>query len=272
VHGVYAIAAGTLSDGTPVVVSGGSDGTVRVWRLADGTPVGEPLRLHGDDAVSEVAMGRLADGSPVVVSGGVFREKVCVWRLPDGAPVGEPVYGAVGGTGAIAAGTLVDGALAAVIVSGGKTAGSSTTVQVWRLPDGTPVSEPLPGHDGKVHTVAAGGLSDGTPVAVTGGSDGAVRVWRLADGTLVRKLLPAHDGEVNAVTVGALPDGSLVVVSGGDDGTVRVWRLADGALLVPPLNMSRSVVGVAVHRDVIVSAAGGCIAAIQPALPAGTTT
>ncbi len=27
----------------PVIISGGVDGTVRVWRTADGTPIGEPL-------------------------------------------------------------------------------------------------------------------------------------------------------------------------------------------------------------------------------------
>ena len=45
-HGgwVNAVAVGALPDGTAVIISGGDDGTVRVWRLADGTPVGEPLR------------------------------------------------------------------------------------------------------------------------------------------------------------------------------------------------------------------------------------
>ena len=47
---MYAVAAGALPDGTPVIISGGDDGTVRVWRMADGTPVGEPLTGH-DDAV-----------------------------------------------------------------------------------------------------------------------------------------------------------------------------------------------------------------------------
>ena len=32
-------------DGTPVIISGGDDGTVRAWRLADGIPVGEALYL-----------------------------------------------------------------------------------------------------------------------------------------------------------------------------------------------------------------------------------
>lgn len=52
------MAVGTLPDGTPVVVSGGSeaDGSVRVWRLADGSSVGEPLPGH-DGEVSAVAVG-----------------------------------------------------------------------------------------------------------------------------------------------------------------------------------------------------------------------
>jgi len=36
--GVGVVAAGALPDGTPVIISGSYDGTVRVWRLADGTP------------------------------------------------------------------------------------------------------------------------------------------------------------------------------------------------------------------------------------------
>ena len=42
---------------------------MRVWRLADGTPVGEPLRGH-DGGVDAVAVGALPDGTPVIVSGG----------------------------------------------------------------------------------------------------------------------------------------------------------------------------------------------------------
>ena len=44
--GVTAVAVGALPDGTPVIVSGSWDGTVRVWRLADGAPVGDPLTGH----------------------------------------------------------------------------------------------------------------------------------------------------------------------------------------------------------------------------------
>jgi len=56
-HSVAELAVGALPDGTTVIVSGGYDDTVRVWRLADGTPLAPPLDLpqwvggvtvHGD--------------------------------------------------------------------------------------------------------------------------------------------------------------------------------------------------------------------------------
>ena len=79
------MAVGALPDGTPVIVSGGCDGTVRVWRLADGTPVGEPLTGH-HGPVNAVAVGALPDGTPVIISGGIDHT-VRVWRLADGTPL-----------------------------------------------------------------------------------------------------------------------------------------------------------------------------------------
>ena len=75
-------------DGTPVIVSGDGDGTVRVWLLEDGTLVGEPLRAHTGH-VAGLAAGHLGDGTPVIVSGGI--DEVRVWRLDDGTPIREPL-------------------------------------------------------------------------------------------------------------------------------------------------------------------------------------
>jgi WD40 repeat protein len=69
------------------------------------------------------------------------------------------------------------------------------------------------------------------------------------------------------VAAGALPDGTPVIISGGKDGTVRVWRTADGTAVLAPLDLSDSVQAVAVHGDVIITAAGADIAVHQPALP-----
>jgi hypothetical protein len=45
---VWSVAVGALHDGTPVVVSGGWDGTVRLRGLADGTELIDPLRTSVD--------------------------------------------------------------------------------------------------------------------------------------------------------------------------------------------------------------------------------
>jgi WD40 repeat protein len=226
---VKAVAVGALPDGTPVIISGGGDGEVRVWRLADGTPVGEPLRGHTGE-VNAVAAGALPDGTPVIISGGGYGE-VWAWRLADGTLVGEPLGGDYdeGRAVAVAAGALPDGT--PVIIS----SSWDGTVRVRRLADGTPVGEPLRGHNGGVNAVAAGALPDGTPVIISGGNDRTVRVWRLADGTPVGEPLRGHTSWVNAVAAGALPDGTPVIISGGRDRTVRVWRLADGTPVGEPL-------------------------------------
>src|SRR5215212_2731990 len=79
----------TQLDGRPVIVSGG-DKTVRVWDLATGAPIGQPLTGH-TSFVKSVATAQL-DGRPVVVSGGGDRT-VRVWDLATGAPIGQPIAG-----------------------------------------------------------------------------------------------------------------------------------------------------------------------------------
>ena len=181
---------------------------MRVWRLADGTPVGEPLTGHTGE-VYAVAVGALPDGTPVIVSGG-GDGTVRVWRLADGTPVGEPLTGHDGGVYAVAVGALPDGT--PVIVSGGY----DGTVRVWRLADGTPVGKPLHRPRRRGERGGGRGAAGWHPGhRQRRRRDGTVRVWRLADGAPVGEPLRGHDGRVEAVAVGALPDGTPVIVSGG---------------------------------------------------------
>ena len=80
--------------GRPVIVSGGGDGTVRVWDLESGEPVLGPLTGH-DGGVNAVAVGE-RHGRPVIVSGGDDRT-VRVWDLESGEPVLGPLTGHDGG-------------------------------------------------------------------------------------------------------------------------------------------------------------------------------
>ena len=120
------MAVGEL-DGRPVVVTGSGDQTVRVWDLATGSPVGEPLTGH-TERVHAVAVGEL-DGRPVVVTGS-DDQTVRVWDLATGAPVGEPLTGHTG-DGRRGGGGELDGR--PVVVSGS----DDQTVRVWDLATGS---------------------------------------------------------------------------------------------------------------------------------------
>ncbi len=97
--------------------------------------------------------------------------------------------------------------------------------------------------------------------------DGTVRVWRMADGTPVGEPLTGHDGTMTAVAAGTLPDGTPVIISGSGGRTVRVWQTADGIPVVPPLHLPELAQSLALHGNVVITAAGADIAVHQPTLP-----
>jgi len=114
----------TQLDGRPVIVSGSDDKTVRVWDLATGAPIGQPLTGH-TYPVSSVAAAQL-NGRPVIISAGSDDKTVRVWDLATGAPIGQPLTGHTAEAYSVATAQL-DGR--PVIVSGGR----DKTVRVWDL-------------------------------------------------------------------------------------------------------------------------------------------
>ncbi|MDD7966571.1 P-loop NTPase fold protein [Actinomycetospora lemnae] len=195
------------------VVSGGQDGSVRVWDMATGVPVGDPWIGH-KGGVRSVAVS--PDGSRVL-SGGEDGS-VRVWDLATGVPVGDPWLGH-------------QGRVLSVAVSPDSswvfTGSQDGSVRVWELATGVPVGDPWLGHQGRVLSVAVS--PDGSRV-ITGGADESVRVWDVVSGDPVGDPWLGHQGRVWSVAVS--PHGSRVV-SGGD-GAVRVWDMATGVPVGDP--------------------------------------
>ena len=200
-------------DGSPVVISGSDDGTVRVWDLASGAAVGRPITGH-EGWVRSVAVAEL-DGSPIVISGD--DRAIRAWHLGSRDPVGIPLRDHRGPVNAIAA-VKLEGRTA--IVSGG----DDRTLRVWDLVNGVPVGGPFQGHEAAINAVAVAEL-DGRPVAISGSADQTVRVWDLERGVPLGDPLTGHVGWVRSVAVAEL-DRRTVVISGGTDRSVRVWDLA----------------------------------------------
>ena len=236
---VRAVAVGERN-GRPVVVSGGSDGMVRVWDLRSGGL--EAGWRHGKGRVRTIAIGQLANG-PVVVSGGEDG-KLRRWRLADGSPHGEPLDLHQGKVTSAAIGDC-DGQ--PVIVAAYE---HLCTVALWDLDTGQLLGElewgpdfPLREHLYEDVTAVAAGSCNGRPVIVAGHSHGAHR-WVWTGGEWVAKPLISHE-HIWTVALGVL-GGRPVAVFGGES-LLTTLDLESGELAAPSRESpDYYVIGVAV--------------------------
>jgi hypothetical protein len=199
---VWAVVVGERN-GRAVVVSGGSDGMVRVWGLRAGGLEAE--WRHGKGRVKTVTIGQLADG-PVVVSGGEDGQ-LRRWHLADGSPYGEPLDL---GKGKVTSAAIGDRDGQRFIVAGYE---HLCTVGLWDLDTGQPLGELDWGSDfplskrlhADVRAVAAGSCN-GKPVIVAGHKDGAHR-WGWTGSEWAAKPL-ISDENIWAVAIALTIDGT----------------------------------------------------------------
>ncbi|HMQ31557.1 MAG TPA: WD40 repeat domain-containing serine/threonine-protein kinase [Chloroflexaceae bacterium] len=206
-HGsfVHAVAWGPTGR---LLVSGGADRTLRIWRADDGAPLA-CLEGHGD----RVLCAAWSPDGHLIASGGADRS-VRLWRAEDGQLLrtlpghGDQVTGVA---------WSMDGDVLASV-------GADGALRLWGLDDGGPPRELVP--DERTRGYGAAWRPDDQIIAA-GYADGLVRLWQVGEPLRVHTL-PGHSSYVYSVAWS--PDGQ-VLASAGADRTVRLWRLAQGGLV-----------------------------------------
>jgi WD40 repeat protein len=181
----------STGSGTPLLASAGADGTVRLWDLANGEPVGPPLR-GGTQQVRSVAFCTGPKGQQLLAAGG----DDCAGQLWDG-PEGQQL--------------LAD-------------SGDDSAVRLWDAASGMPIGPPMsdPGSMYGVRSVAFGTDADGRNLLASAGEDAVVRLWDPATGEPVGRPLTGHSEPVNTASFSTVR-GAALLASGSEDGTVRLW-------------------------------------------------
>ena len=185
------------------VVSGSSDGSLRVWEPSDGRCL-QTLKGHSGPVLCMAALpdGRVVSGS----SDGSLR----VWDPSNGRCL-QTLQWHPRWTDCVA--VLPDGR----VVSGS----SDGSLRVWDPSNGRCL-QTLKGHSESVSYMVV--LPDGR--IVSSSNDGSMRVWDPSNGRCLQTL---HRYSEWDSCVAALPDGR--VVSGSDNGSLQVWDPSNGRCL-----------------------------------------
>ncbi|MEB3324024.1 MAG: WD40 repeat domain-containing protein, partial [Cyanobacteriota bacterium] len=203
------------SDGTRIV-SGGEDGTVRLWDVQKGRMIGKPL--YADDGWIE-SVSFSGDGSRILSAG---HKSLRIWDVSTGNAIGRPPNDILF-SDATSASLSRNGKL---IVSGN----SRGKLHFWDAENGEAITEgDIWGHEGWVRSVVFS--KDGSRI-VSAGDDGTVRLWDVKSKRAVGEPLRGHQGIVLSAAFN--PDGSQIV-SAGQDGTVRLWNAQSGRPIGTPL-------------------------------------
>ena len=277
-HAVNAVAV--APEGT-WLVTGGADGTARIWDQVTGkeravltghsgsvnavavAPEGTWLVTGGADGTARIWDQVTGKERAVLTghSGSVNAVAVApdgTWLVTGGADGTARIWDQVTGKERAVL-TGHSGSVNAVAVAPDgtwlATGGADGTARIWDPAAGKEQTAATP----RIRAVNAVAVApDGTWLA-TGGADGTARIWDQVTGK-ERAVLTGHSGSVNAVAVA--PEGTWLV-TGGADGKVRIWDQVTGKERAVLTGHSGSVNAVAVAPDGTWLATGGADGTIR---------
>jgi WD40 repeat protein len=206
-------------------VTGGQDGTVRIWEAHTGKEQ-ISLKAHLGD-VKSVAFG--PDGQIVASAG--FDGTVRLWESATGKEL-------------ISLRCSSNVESIAFSPDGRWLASAADTVKIWEVATGQELFS-LKGHSRGVESVAFS--RDGQHLA-SGGNDDTVKVWQVAT-SKERLTLKGHSHQI--MDVAFSPDGQRLV-SGSNDETVLFWEVATGKV-VSSLQKSEQRIALSPNGEILAS-------------------
>lgn len=245
---VWSVALCTLAD-RAIVLSGDERGTVRVWDLLTGLPVGPPFQ-HGDPSRWIGGGGRVEcltlaelDGRQIVAS--LAGSDLRVWDLITREPLSPPLVTDPDQESWIDDHDIeamefctLDGA--AVLV----TAHGAGSLRIRDPLTGRRLGEPMRGHQRWAHAVAVDVL-DGRAIAASGGEDRTVLIWDLATTAQLSAPLTGHKTSVLSVAFATI-DNRRCLLSGDLNGEVRIWDVRSHRPYGSPLRNADQVDALAI--------------------------
>lgn len=210
------------------IATAGRDWAARLWDVASGWPVGEPMR-H-DAGVDDLMFSD--DGALLVTT--AYDHTTRLWQVPEATVVGRPrVSASIPGIGAVGPTRII-----ASPTQGG-------LVDLWGL-DGQRAMPSVP-HAGV--DLARFDLTG--RFLVTAGRDGIARLWDLAPAVREPPRLMI-EGTHFAWRVVAAPDGRTIALTSGANrlqGVVRVMDAFTGAPVTPTMRLSGLNIALAFSPD-----------------------
>jgi WD40 repeat protein len=229
--------------------SAGSDGTVKIWRMSDGTL----LHTFVTPSAQPLCVALSPDGT--TIAAGDSYERVWMWRLADDSII--RMFTAFSTSGVTSIAYSPDGTTLAAAGADSLSSGISYTIKLYSTSNGT-LLETLDGHGNQITQIAyspAGGS-----VLASASLDHTVRIWNTGTGQATA-IINAFSAQ--GPTCLALSNDGTHVAAGGLDkkypyNFAKVWNVVGGSQVVK-INAytSSAVTAVAFSPDGTMLATGG---------------